>query len=106
MQNGKRYLLYLLGGILLLIGAWFMRTIIMYVLIAMVLSLIGKPLTVFLHKRHIGKRAIPRSLSALLTLLFIYLVLSSLVAIFIPLVIEESRIISNTKGSELITALH
>jgi predicted PurR-regulated permease PerM len=106
MQTGKRYLLLFLAGILLLCLGWFMRTIVIYVLIATVLSLMGRPLTTFLHKRHIGKKPMPRAVSAFITLLCIYLILSCLIALFIPLVIEESRIISNTKGSELIAALH
>lgn len=69
---------------------WFM---IAWVLIAAVVSFMGQPLIRFFDKLHIKKWAIPHTLSTLLALLAIILIFMSLVAIFIPLILEQAQTI-------------
>jgi predicted PurR-regulated permease PerM len=105
MNTRNRTLLLVFLLALLLIGAWFLKTIIVYLLIALVLSLVGSPVNKFLHKRMLGRFSIPSGVSALLSLLFIYSLLAGLIAIFIPLALEESQILANTNSSVLIASL-
>jgi predicted PurR-regulated permease PerM len=87
-----------LGYILLLCVAgflvwrfWFM---IVWVLIAAVVSFIGHPLVRFFDSAHIKKWSIPHGLSAALALVCIVLLFFGLLAIFIPLIVQQAETIS------------
>src|SRR5690606_9949139 len=84
------------AGIILFLGIlWYIRVVIGYVLIAMVLSIIGRPIMEFIEGRKVGKRIIPSSISALLTLLVLIVIFAGFIGMFIPLVQEEASVISN-----------
>jgi len=95
MNKSIKTLLWLAGFILLIVGLWMVRTVIIYVLIAAVLSLIARPIVKFIEKIKIGKKNIPSSISALLTLVVIIGCFFGLVYVFYPLVYEQSHIIAN-----------
>jgi len=105
MNNRNRTLIFILITALLLCAAWFLKTVLIYILIALVLSLIGSPVNKFLRNRKIGRLSIPGGVSALLSLVFIYGLIACLIAIFIPLALEESQILSNVKSADLISDL-
>lgn len=77
---------------------WFM---IVWILIAAVLSFIGQPLVRFFRKIHIKKWRMPDSLSAALTLMIIILVFFGLLAIFVPLIVNEAQAISKIDVNRL-----
>jgi len=105
MPQRNKYLLIALVVALLLAGMWFLKTILVYLLVALVLSLIGSPVNHFLRNKRIGRFILPSGISALLSLLFIYSLVAGLIAIFIPLALEESQILANTNSSALIASL-
>jgi len=86
------------GYILLLLAAgyfiWRFSFIIVWILIAAVISFIGHPLVRFFDHIHIKKRRIPHSLSAMLSLLIIVLSFFGILAIFVPLIVQEAKTIS------------
>jgi len=68
---------------------WYFRSIFVYILIAGVISLIGRPAVDLLNSIHIWKFRFPRALSSLITILFIYGLLALFFMIFIPLVTRQ-----------------
>lgn len=86
------------GYILLLAAAgyllWRFYYIIGWVLMAAVLSFVGQPLVKFFDRLHIRRFRLPHSMSALLALLVIVIICFGLVAIFIPLIINQAETIA------------
>jgi len=70
---------------------WFM---IAWVLVAAIISFLGKPLVSFFDHLHIRKLSLPHSVAALLALLAIVLMFLAIIAIFVPLIIEQAQTIS------------
>jgi len=94
MKQVLKYTGYIL--VVLIIGflIWRFSYIIVWVLVAAVLSFIGQPLVRFFDRIHIRKLKIPHSISALLSLVVIVLVFVGLVAVFVPLIISQADTIS------------
>lgn len=74
---------------------YFFPDIFMYFAIATILSIIGRPLCDVLKKFHIKKFHLGSSVSAVLTMLAMFLLFSLLFLIIIPLVNKEISILSN-----------
>jgi predicted PurR-regulated permease PerM len=93
----------------ILIGAallYFFREIVTYVLIAWVISMLGQPMMKVMRKVRIGKhRFLPPSVSAGLVLLFFLFLVTGLVAIFVPLVVEQANNLSGLDVNAFITGL-
>ncbi len=99
---------YLLTGLAIAAGAlalWYFSAIIIYLLVATVLSLIGQPLMRALKKVKIKKFTVPKGLAAALTLVALLTSLLCVIALFIPLVIDEAKIISSVNTTEVMGAL-
>jgi predicted PurR-regulated permease PerM len=94
MKQVLKYTGYIL--VLLLIGymIWRFSYIIAWVLIAAVLSFIGHPLVRFFDRIHFRKIKMPHFLSALFSLAVIVLVLLGLVAVFVPMILNQAETIS------------
>ncbi len=101
MKQVLKYTGYVL--ILLIIGyfIWHFYYIIVWVLVAAVLSFIGQPLVRFFDKIHFRKIIIPHSLSAVLSLIVIVLVFMGLIGIFVPLIINQAETISRIDVTRL-----
>ncbi len=102
MQNKLKYSLIALSILLAAMAAWYLKTIVLYVCIAIIISLIGQPLVRLFSSIKIKKFSMPNGVSALLALAIIVVILSLLVSMFIPLVVEEARIISRINPNEVI----
>jgi predicted PurR-regulated permease PerM len=72
-----------------------------WVLIAAVLSFIGQPLVQFFDRVHIKKLSIPHAVSALLSLVIILLVFLGILAIFVPLILNQAETISRIDVNQL-----
>ncbi|MFI5150283.1 MAG: AI-2E family transporter [Bacteroidia bacterium] len=105
MRNRNRIILIVFIIVLAGVAAWFLKTVLIYLLVALVLSLVGSPVRHFLNTRKIGRFRVPHGLSAFLALLSIYALIAGLIAIFIPLALNEYRILSNTKSEMLLASL-
>jgi len=64
-------------------------TISIYLLVAMVLALVLRPVVVFLTKRRILNRCVPTWLGAILALLLFLVVLLSVLQFFLPTLLDE-----------------
>lgn len=75
--------------------AWYFSAILVYILIAGVLSIMGHPMVRFLDSAHIGRFRFPHTLSAILALLAIIVIFAALIGTFVPLIISEANVISS-----------
>ncbi|HJX71293.1 MAG TPA: AI-2E family transporter [Bacteroidales bacterium] len=101
MKQVLKYAGYVVLFLLIGFVVWKFGFIIVWVLIAAVVSFIGQPLVSFFNKGHIKKWNMPHSLSTLLSLIIIVLVLFGLLAIFIPLIVNQAETISKIDVNQL-----
>jgi predicted PurR-regulated permease PerM len=99
-----RTLLVLAGIVVIGLLVWRFSSIVAYILIASVLSLITRPLVHLMGRIRIGKWQIPVSLRALITLFFIWVVFFSFFRIFIPVVAGEAQELSNINTDMVLEA--
>lgn len=89
MSDFKKYIAAFLGLAFLVFSVWYFSSIVAYILIALVLSFVGRPLVEVLGAIHIGRFKIPRALAAAVTLLLIWTVFVLFFYYLTPLVIDE-----------------
>ncbi|MSP70403.1 MAG: AI-2E family transporter [Bacteroidetes bacterium] len=85
---------------------WQLRTIFTYLIVAAVLTIITSPLHKKLEEIKVRKRTLPRAIQAIIVLFSIYIVLFTIVAIFIPLVIDQTKIIATVDSKQVSAAFH
>jgi predicted PurR-regulated permease PerM len=105
MKQVLKYAGYIL--ILFIAGflIWKFSYLLVWILLAAILSFVGQPLVRLFDKIHIKKWGLPHSFSAMLALLLIILLITGLVAIFVPLIISQAQAISHIDGSKLLLNL-
>ncbi len=86
MNKLARYIIICAVCAIVLFLVWYFSSIVTSILVAAVLSLIGKPVMNFLSRVKIGKFHLGNSLSALITLIFIGGLFSLLIIFIIPLI--------------------
>lgn len=92
MSNLNRNLLWLLGIAALAAIVYYFSDIVAYVLIAWVLSMLGRPVAVFLKKRvKIWRFQMGPSSAALLTIVIFYAAIAGLLLLFVPTVVLQAR---------------
>lgn len=77
----------ILGILLLIYFLYEIRSILLYIAIAAVVALIGRPMVYFFRRR----LRIPNQLSVIITLLLIFSVLTGILALFIPVINQQSE---------------
>jgi len=102
MKTTFRNFLIFFGVILLLAIAWFFRSIVVYILVSGVLSIMGRPLVDLFCKIKIKRLKFPRALAALLTLLIIWGVIIMFFVIFIPLVTKQLNYFSTIDSEKIV----
>jgi len=97
--------LRILGGFLIAAIAiylvWRFSSIVIYVFISAILSLIGRPLVKWFSSFKVGKIRFPNSISALFALLIILIVIMGFFGIFVPLIARQASVISNIDFNSL-----
>lgn len=106
MKFNRNHLFFVIGLAVLVLAWLFLKKIIIYICVAGVISLIAQPLLKRLERVRIKKKKIPRGLRALSVLLIIYLVLGTLVAVFIPMIVDEAKTLSAVDKTQITTAMH
>lgn len=105
MNKLARYII--IGAVCVIVGflAWYFRTVLIYIVVAAVVALIGRPITNWLKKFHIKKFKMPSALAAVLTLIIILTVFFSLFFLLSPIigqiVHEFNTIDINTIGTQI-----
>lgn len=95
------------GAGLLVAGylVWYFQAIVFYILIAAVLSLMGKPLVILLRRIRIRSWAVPQWLAAMATLAVMLVVIYALAVTLVPVVIDKIDQFSSFNIDQLTTAL-
>jgi len=104
MQSKSKF--FLIGLILtvVLLAAYYLKAILIYIAIAMIVSLIGQPLVKLYSKIRIKKFKLPNTLCVVLSLLTIIFCIGLLVSMFVPLMVNEARIISQINPTDVVAA--
>ena len=106
MKISSRYIAIAIGIILVGGLIYFFSPIVTYVVIAWILSMIGQPfMDFFQQKVRIGKWRLGPNVSAILTLLCFIIVISLLVMLFAPLILEQANNLAQVDYSEIVLAL-
>jgi predicted PurR-regulated permease PerM len=98
IANGILRALAVITGIVLL--CWFLyavRSVLIYIAIAAIISLIARPLIIFLRR----KLKFPNTLAVVTTMVLFVLLLIGLIGMFIPLISEQSDNLSLLKTTDL-----
>ena len=94
MKQVLRYVGYFLLLFIAGFMIWRFSFMIVWILIAAVISFIGHPLVRFFDNLHIKRLRIPHAMGAALSLLIIVLMFFGLLAIFVPLIVNQAETIS------------
>ena len=85
-QNILRVSVGLIITAAILFLVWYFSSVVIYILVSAVLAIMGRPVVNWLARQHIGKHQLPRWAAASLTLVVIFVVIGSILSLFIPLV--------------------
>ncbi|MBM3419901.1 MAG: AI-2E family transporter [Bacteroidetes bacterium] len=102
MKFSWRSILIFAGVILLVLGFWYFRNIVVYVLISGVLSLVGRPIVDALSRIRIRRWHLPRAVIALLTVIMIWSLIVLSLVIFVPLVSEQVNQFSSIDSQRIV----
>ena len=105
MNSFCRYLLIILGVAVLGYVLWYFSNVLAYVLVAAVISLIGRPLVGLLGRVKIGNFRLPDGLRALIVLVLIWFVFFGFFRVFVPLIANEANELSQIDSELLLQKL-
>lgn len=105
MNKNLRIVLLGLGVILLLAALWYFKSIVGYLLIAAIISLIGQPLVNLLDRIKVKRFHLPRAVSAAFTLVVIWVLVLGFFRIFIPLVANQAAELSTIDSEQVARSL-
>lgn len=93
------------GLLILLFLLWFFQKLVLYIVLAMVLSLIGRPLIKALRWIKIGKWQIPKGICAGIALMMIYGLISLFMFIFVPILAEQVQNLSKLDVKKMVLSV-
>jgi predicted PurR-regulated permease PerM len=102
MKTTFRNFLIFFGVIVLLACVWFFRSIVVYILVSGVLSIMGRPLVDLFSRIRFRRLKFPRAMAALLTLLIIWGFIIMFFVIFVPLVTKEINYFSTIDSEKIV----
>ena len=102
MKPFLRNILIFFAVIMLLAAAWYFRSIVVYILVSGVLSIMGRPLVDLFSRIRIGKWEFPRTAGALITLTLIWGMIILFFVIFIPLITKQINYISTIESEKIV----
>jgi predicted PurR-regulated permease PerM len=102
MNNTLKNIFVLAGIALFIFLLWYFRSIVAYILIAGVISLVGRPVVDLLNRIHFKKIVFPKVLSALITLALIWGLLILFFAVFIPVISDQINTLSKIDSKSIV----
>ncbi|MDR1197789.1 MAG: AI-2E family transporter [Prevotellaceae bacterium] len=102
MNRLARYIIIIAVIAIVLFTAWYFSNIIIYILIASVLSIIGRPIVNFFDRIRVGKYFCPHWLGAALSLAAIFFAIVMFLYTFIPLISSQLQELSSVNISQLV----
>ena len=102
MNPSRKQIITWVGIALLLLLAWFLRGVLAYFLVALIISFIGSPLMRYLNTRvYFGKYKLPRGVSAFIVIVSFALVISAFLYIVLPPLVEQISSLSSISEMDL-----
>ncbi len=105
IKNRTRNILLISGGVILAFLLWFFLDIVIYILLSVILSFVGKPLMWALDRVRIGKWSIPRSVAAFISLISLWLLFFAVFKFLIPLLVKEFETFSSINFEQIFSSL-
>jgi len=100
-----KYIAIALGAAVTLFILWYLRSIIFFILVSFVLSLVGRPVVDLLDKLKYNSLKVPRALSALLALLILWGAVLLFFRIFVPIIAFQASELANINADAVIRNL-
>ena len=101
-----RYLLGILAAAVAGFLIWYFSDIVIYILVSAVLAIVGRPMMGWLQAIRIRGKQMPRWLTALITLLVMWIVFAAFFMIFIPLILNKVSQFSQLDIVEVISSIN
>lgn len=106
MKDLSKYIALVVGLLVLGWLVYYFQNIVAYVLISWVLSMIGQPLMKFFQSKiRIGRFKAGASISAVLVLLCYFVIASLLIYMFVPLIAQQARNLSEVRYDQIAQTL-
>ncbi len=102
MIQKYRVIIAAIGVLLGLFMAWYFFDILIYIILAGIISLIGQPLVELISRIRVGKFQMPRWISALLTLILLLGLMVGFILVFVPLITRQATMISKINIDEVV----
>jgi predicted PurR-regulated permease PerM len=102
MKTTLRNILIFLGILLFLLALYYFRSIVVYILVSGVFSVMGRPLVDLFCRIRIKNWHLPRAISALFTLLIIWGLIILFFIIFVPLVTKQINYFSTIDSEKIV----
>lgn len=105
MQITIRNILIFVGFVFFFLGLWFFRSIVVYILISGVLSLVGRPIVDFLNRLKYRRWFMPRAVSAVITLVLLWGLIFVFAIVFFPLVNSQVARLSGVETEQIVSLM-
>ncbi len=105
MQNIIKYIVGFIFLALLALGIWYFKTVVFYLIISAVLSLVLRPLFNLFCGDYVKQIKLGKAFSALLTIILLWLVVGAFVSFVVPFLINEVQYLSSVDFSKIIDKL-
>jgi predicted PurR-regulated permease PerM len=102
MSQKYRVIVAVIGVLLGLFMAWYFFNIVVYIITAGVISLVGQPLVDALSRIRYGKFFLPKSISALITIIVLIGILVGLIFLFVPAISRQAQMIRMINVDEVV----
>ncbi len=101
MNKRAKRIIGIIITVLLLVLLWYIRNVVTYVLISVVLSLVARPILKVLDKVKIKDKELPDAVKAGAALVSILAIFLGILSVFVPLLAKEIQVISSIDYQEV-----
>ena len=105
MKGNGKYILIGIGLVIVLVVLWYFKSIVAYILIAAVFSLIGRPIVDLLERIRIRRFSLPKALAAAITLIILWGIFITFFSLFVPLIVNQMEELSTIDGKLIMASL-
>lgn len=91
MKNSSRNILIFISFVIAGFIVWYLRSIVGYIIISWVLAMLGQPLMNFYKKIKFKNFGIGNNVAAGLTLCTFFVILTIIISLFVPMILEQAR---------------
>ncbi len=105
IKTRTRTILLIIGVLILGFLMWFFSNIVTYILLSVMLAFAGRPLMHALDRFRIGRFALPRALSAFLTLVSLWILFFLFFRFLVPLFLKEVETFSSIDFEQIFATL-